>query len=97
MYIFGIYIFSKGDKIMQTKIQKWGNSQGLRFPKHILQEAQISVEDELNIFVSDGKIVIEPVNKNKNKYKIKDLVSQMPKNYSTDELDWGRPVGKEIW
>jgi antitoxin MazE len=82
---------------MQTKIQKWGNSQGLRFPKHILKEAQINVEDELNIFVADGKIIIEPVNNIKNKYKIKDLVSRMPQNYSSEELDWGLPIGKEIW
>jgi len=25
---------------MLTKVQKWGNSQGLRFPKTVLEEAQ---------------------------------------------------------
>ncbi len=82
---------------MHAKIQKWGNSQGLRFPKHVLQEVQINIGDELNIFVSNGKIIIEPLNYIKNKYNIKELVSQMPQNYSSKELDWGEPVGKEEW
>jgi antitoxin MazE len=82
---------------MHTKIQKWGNSQGLRFPKHILQEARIDVGDKLNIFVNNGKIIIEPLNNIKNKYTIKELVSKMPKNYSSGEFDWGNPVGKEEW
>ena len=82
---------------MNTKIQKWGNSQGLRFPKHVLQEAHIKVGDELNIFVSDGKIIIEPLNNIRNKYNIKELVSRMPKNYLSKELDWGEPAGKEEW
>ncbi len=82
---------------MLTKMQKWGNSQGLRFPKHLLQEAHINIGDELNVFISDGKIVIEPVNNIKNKYHIKELVSRMPQNYSSEELDLGSPVGKEEW
>ena len=82
---------------MQTKMQKWGNSQGLRFPKHILEEARINVGDELNIFVTNGRIIIEPLNNIRNKYNIKELVSQMPPNYSSNELDWGKPVGKEEW
>lgn len=82
---------------MQTKIQKWGNSQGLRLPTHILQEAQINIGDKLEIFVNDGKIIIESLNNIKNRYKIKELVSQMPPNYSPNELDWGEPVGREEW
>jgi len=82
---------------MHTKIQKWGNSQGLRFPKYILQEANIALDDELHVFVVDGKIIIEPLNKVRNKYSIKELVSKMPDDYSAEELDWGQPVGKEVW
>ena len=39
---------------MYAKIQKLENRQGLRFPKHVLQEAHIKVGDELNVFVSNG-------------------------------------------
>ena len=44
---------------MLTKIQKWGNSQGLRFPKAVLEDAQIKVGDEVSVSVRDGKIIVE--------------------------------------
>ena len=82
---------------MLTKVQKWGNSQGLRFPKTILAEAQIHVGDEVNVTVQDGKIIVETVNKLRNTYDLKELVSKIPKDCRVEEVDWGRPVGKEEW
>lgn len=82
---------------MVTKVQKWGNSQGLRFTKTILEEAQISVGDEVHVLVEDGQIVIRPVHKIRGKYQLQDLVSQIPETYELEELDWGTPTGKEVW
>ena len=45
---------------MLSKVQKWGSSQGLRFTKALLQEAQINVGDEVNVSVQKGRIIIEP-------------------------------------
>ena len=82
---------------MLTKIQKWGNSQGLRFPKTILEEAQIKVGDEVSVSVRDGKIIVETVNKVRGAYNLKELVSKIPEDYRAKETDWGPPVGKEEW
>lgn len=82
---------------MLTKVQKWGNSQGLRFPKAILEEAQINIGDQVNISVQKGQIIVEPVTKVRGKYDLSELVSKMPKTYQVEELDWGRPAGKEVW
>ena len=82
---------------MLTKVQKWGNSQGLRFPKAILEEAQIKVGDQVNISVQKGQIIVEPVTKVRGRYVLSELVSRMPKTYPVEELDWGMPVGKEVW
>ncbi len=82
---------------MLTKVQKWGNSQGLRFPKAILAEAQINVGDQVNISVKKGQIIVEPVTKVRGKYVLSELVARMPKTYQVEELDWGKPVGKEVW
>lgn len=82
---------------MLTKVQKWGNSQGLRFTKAVLEEARMKVGDEVSISVRGRKIVIEPVVKVRGKYDLKELVSRMPKNYQVEEVDWGLPVGKEQW
>ena len=42
---------------MVTKVQKWGNSQGLRLSKDLLEEAWISVGEEV-VAARDGEIVI---------------------------------------
>ena len=81
---------------MLTKIQKWGNSQGLRFTKALLEEAQINVGDEVQVSVHKGRIVVEPVTKVRGRYNLETLVSKMPKGYRAEELDWGPPVGKEV-
>ncbi|MYE88904.1 transcriptional regulator/antitoxin, MazE [Candidatus Poribacteria bacterium] len=82
---------------MLGKIQKWGNSQGLRFTKALLQEAQMNVGDEVSVSVQNGQIIVEPATKVRGKYDLKELVSRIPQDYQAEELDWGEPVGKEEW
>ena len=82
---------------MLTKVQKWGNSQGLRFPREILSRAHISIGDEVDIEIHNGEIVIKPVTRIRGKYNLKDLVSKIPDNYMSEEQNWGSPVGKEEW
>ena len=82
---------------MLSRIQKWGNSQGLRFTKALLQEAQINVGDEVSISVQKGRIIVEPVTKVRGKYDLRELISKIPQDYQAEELDWGEPVGKEEW
>ena len=82
---------------MLSKIQKWGNSQGLRFTKALLQEAQINVGDEVSVSVQNGRIIVEPATKVRGKYDLKELVLRIPQEYQAEELDWGEPVGKEEW
>ncbi len=82
---------------MLTKVQKWGNSQGLRFTKAILNEARIKVGDEVNVSVRTGQIVVEPVTRVRGRHDLKALVARVPKDYHAEELEWTRPAGKEVW
>ena len=82
---------------MHAKIQKWGNSQGLRLAKNLLADAQLGVGDEVDIRVKDGIMIITPAKRIRGRHKLKDLVARIPENYKTSEVDWGEPVGKEIW
>jgi len=45
---------------MVTKIQKWGNSQGLRLARQVLEEAFMAVGDEVEVAARDGLIIITP-------------------------------------
>ena len=82
---------------MLTKVQKWGNSQGLRVAKALLDEAGIHVGDEVDVTARRGRIIVEPVSRIRGRYDLKDLVSNMPGEYRPEELDWGPPAGKEVW
>ena len=45
---------------MLTKVRKWGNSQGLRVTKALLDEARIHLGDEVDVSVrlaTPGKVV----------------------------------------
>jgi antitoxin MazE len=83
--------------MMLTKVQKWGNSQGLRFSKAILEKAEIQVGDEVRISVEDGRIIIEPVYQVRGRFDIQKLVAEMPADYQVEEIDWGEPSGEEVW
>jgi len=82
---------------MRTKIQKWGNSQGLRLPKVLLDEIQTNVGDEVKVYSQEGKIIVEPVTQIRSKFSLQALVKKIPKTHKTEEINWGNPVGKEGW
>jgi antitoxin MazE len=81
---------------MVTRIQKWGNSQGLRLARQVLEDAQISVGDEVDVAVRDGVIVIAPARRIRGKQSLQELVSRIPKDYKPGEIYWGKPVGREV-
>jgi antitoxin component of MazEF toxin-antitoxin module len=45
---------------MMATIQKWGNSQAVRFPKALLAEANIQLGDDVRIFIQ-GVLPIFPL------------------------------------
>lgn len=80
---------------MTTTIQKWGNSQGVRIPKILLDTVKWSDNEQIMIVVDNGKLIIE---KAKTKRKnIKELFADYKGDYKPIEVDWGDPEGEEIW
>ena len=80
---------------MTVKIQKWGNSQGLRLAKHILENAGLALGDEVEIIVGDEEIRLKK--KAQPRFVLEEMVTRMPKNYRVREESFGKPVGKEEW
>jgi antitoxin MazE len=91
------YLLYLEKKTMITKVQKWGNSQGVRIPKKFLDNSHIKIGEEVELAIRDGKIIIESTNKIHGRYSISELVSNLPKDYNSKEENWGNPVGKEEW
>jgi len=82
---------------MMTRIQKWGNSQGLRLAKQVLEEARIAVGDDVEVTTRDGMIVIMPTRRIRGKISLTNLLSRIPKGYKSEEIEWGKPEGREVW
>lgn len=80
---------------MVSQVQKWGNSQGLRLPKHVLETADILVGDDVEIIPQEGRIIIKKVAKRR--FDLAEMVSRMPRNYKAREESFAKPVGKEEW
>ena len=80
---------------MQTQVKSWGNSQGIRISKEVLQEADIAVDDMLDIKVSNGVIMLVKTFRHKS---LEERAAEYGGKLDLDgEFDWGEPVGREIW
>ena len=81
---------------MQTTIVKWGNSQGVRLPKMLLESVNLSDNDPVEIVTEGNKIIIQ---KSAGRPKtIKELFAGYEGGtFKTKVVDLGEPVGNELW
>ena len=87
---------------MQTTIVRWGNSQGIRLPKAFLKNIQITENDPVDITLENEKIIIKKISVNKHKTTKQRLIEFYGEKFEKKalpqkEIDWGKPVGNEIW
>jgi len=82
---------------MITKIQKWGNSQGLRISKELLSAADIDVGEEVQVELREGALTVTPLRRTRGGHDLRKLVAGIPKGNLAEEVDWGVPVGREAW
>jgi antitoxin MazE len=81
---------------MNTTIKKWGNSLALRIPKSYAKEIKLKEGAPVNLKLEENRLIISP-KKKKNKYSLAELVSKITEENRYDEIDFGSPVGKEVF
>ncbi len=91
-----LWIYINKGAIITATISTWGNSQGLRFPKDIMNQFSLSIGDKVRIFVENHKIVLEAVKPKRKKIDIKNLVKDIPLEYNASEV-FNYKIGKEEW
>jgi antitoxin MazE len=82
---------------MITRVQRWGNSQGLRLARQVLEDARVSVGDDVEVAARDGVIVKAPVKRVCGKVSLQELASRIPDGNKAEETDWSETTGKEVW
>lgn len=81
---------------MEVKLKKWGNGTGLLLRKELLEGIGAALGEVLNAEVVNGSIVLTP------KFRHRSLRERAEEyggelNLTGEIVDWGEPVGREIW
>lgn len=79
---------------METKVQRWGNSLGLRIPRSFAAEARLDAGSTVDITVENGRLVVRA---SRPKYEIESLIRAINSRNIHDAVETGTPVGREIW
>ena len=80
---------------MEAKIQKWGNSLGIRIPNNILKSLGLKSNDIIDIVEEENKIII--TKSCKKKISLKELFDKYDGPNLSKEFEWDEPRGREIW
>lgn len=80
---------------MIRKIQKWGNSLGVRLPKKLADQCSFHEGSTVMLKAEKRKISMRLV-KNRKK-SLKDLVASITAKNRHSGIGWGGARGKEIW
>ncbi|MBW1810670.1 MAG: AbrB/MazE/SpoVT family DNA-binding domain-containing protein [Deltaproteobacteria bacterium] len=80
---------------METTVQKWGNSLGLRIPKAVAEEIQLKAGIAVRVSVRGDEIIIRPLRRAK--FKLSSLLRKVSKKNLHGEVSTGEPIGQEAW
>ena len=85
---------------MKLNLAKWGNSAAIRIPKIILDELNIDSNNFENISFNvdiEGEKIILKKKQEKTKFELLAEQSNGEKLNPKLDIDWGNPIGKEVW
>ena len=74
-------------------LRAWGNSQGIRIPKSIMNELDLKVSDVLDIEIVDDAIVLRKQFVHKS---FEDRLKEYNGKISVNDFDWGEAKGREM-
>ena len=77
----------------QVAVKAWGNSQGIRIPKAVLDRLHIKVSDILQLEVKDETIILKKAFRHKT---LEERAEKYGGEISVCDFDWGEPVGREM-
>ena len=80
---------------MEARVQKWGNSAGIRIPSGILKSLNIKTNDILNIIQEDDKIIISIPKKKK--ISLSDRFKEYNGKNLAKDFSWDENIGRELW
>jgi len=80
---------------VQTKVQRWGNSLGLRIPRAFAAEAGVEAGAAVELSLRDGDLIVSRARRPK--YRVDELIRKVNAKNLHSEVNTGDPVGREVW
>ncbi|MEK7192614.1 MAG: AbrB/MazE/SpoVT family DNA-binding domain-containing protein [Patescibacteria group bacterium] len=81
---------------MKTMLKMWGNSLAVRIPKKIADQYRLEEGSILELKPMEKGVFLEK-NKRRSRIDIEKMIEKITPETLHDLVDWGPPVGKEIW
>ena len=88
-------MYKHGAAEMKARVQKWGNSLGIRIPKALAQEVTLETDSEVDLTALDGKLVISLVASRT--VSLRHLLSKVTATNTHGEISMGKVKGREAW
>lgn len=80
---------------MKATVQKWGNSLALRIPKSFATHSNIEQGSVVDLSLENGRMIVEAAKEQE--YSLEDLLARVTKKNLHCEVDFGAPIGREVW
>lgn len=78
-----------------TQVKMWGNSLAIRIPSRVARDLGLTSDSQIEI-TSDGSTATIKREENP-RISLEELVKGITPENIHSEVDWGKPVGNEIW
>lgn len=80
---------------MRAQVKAWGNGQGVRFSKELLDTIGVHVNEFLDIQIKDGSIILSKTFKHKT---LEERTAEFQGKLGPyEEFLWGEAEGREQW
>ncbi len=80
---------------MTGQVEKWGDGLAVRIPAEAAVALGLAEGTAVDVGVEAGKLVVRPPGKPK--LTLAELVAKITPENRHGEVDWGPPMGNEVW
>lgn len=80
---------------MKSQIGQWGNSLAVRIPRYVVEALDLKPNDAVECTLENGRLIFDRI-QTLPELTLEELLAEVI-DPPEPEVDWGRPMGDEIW
>jgi antitoxin MazE len=80
---------------MQTRVQKWGNSLGVRIPRSLAEQIGLGAGSAVSLSAKDGELLVKPARPTR--LSLDELLAEVSDSNLHSSVETGSAVGAEIF